>query len=298
MNTLKKILSRLVGNANTLSNNVLFIDFTGSHEKGQYLSQLFYWSGKTKMKDGFFAKSYADWYEEIRIKEHSIRRYTKEFKSFGWLETKVVKFNKVPTLHYKLDQDKLITALVTFCDTDNLRPSHGARVDPDNLQGSREPDTVQGSINRDLHRLHTERERAHEKENNIQPKQNNNPPKVALKGSLDINPLKYESTAIFFANQLQKTFPTSIKELQNIVGGKIGEHIKSYFRNLQKKDEWYQLQEPDESRMNSWISKHYAGVEMWLKNEKKFWPTKEDKNKVRYEAPKNVFTADQLKKSA
>lgn len=129
MKRVKELLSRLIGNENILSNNVLFIDFTGSHEKGQFLSQLFYWSTRSKRKDGWFAKKYEDWYTEIRLKDYSVRRYTKQFTEQGFLETKFKKFNNVPTIHYRLDEDKLIELLLTFCEGDKLLGSHSVRVE-------------------------------------------------------------------------------------------------------------------------------------------------------------------------
>ena len=275
MNTLKKILSKLVGNANILSNNVLLIDFTGSHEKGQFLSQLFYWSSRTKMEDGFFAKSYTDWFEEVRIKEHSIRRFAKEFKEAGWLETKVKKFKNVPTLHYKLDQDKLISALVTFCDHDNLRPSHGARVEPDNLQGSREPDNLQGSINIDLHRLQTESEGApaHEEEDQKSdpPKQQKNePPKVAPKGSAPDEPVKLPDELAFdyLLEYFQKNshFLDAIKS-DSGYNGKIAGVLKDYLNDKQEKGEWHFLtiKDADHQQHWHWIGQVKSGVTRWAK---------------------------------
>ena len=137
MINIKNILSRLIGSENVLSNNILFIDFTGSHEKAQFLSQLFYWSSRTKNPDGWFAKKYSEWFSEIRIKEHSLRRFTKEFVNQGFIETKFKKWNNVPTLHYKLDQDLLIQALSDFCEANKLSGSQIVRVDANKLSGSR-----------------------------------------------------------------------------------------------------------------------------------------------------------------
>lgn len=151
---IKDILSRVIGNDNILSNNILFIDFTGSHAKGQFLSQLFYWSSKAQGRDGWFAKSYDDWYGEIRVNEQSIRRYAKEFSQKGFLDTKVKKFKGVPTLHYRIDLDKLIHELCRYVDstkkeTPEAPAQTGSAPDPDNLIGSQndssDPDNLMGS---------------------------------------------------------------------------------------------------------------------------------------------------------
>lgn len=107
---MKELLSRLIGQQNTLTVNVLFIDFTGSHQKALFLSQLFYWCSKKE----WIAKTREEWFNEIRISEISIRRFTKEFEEKGFLKTKVKKFNGNPTKHYSLDFDVLIEQLTQF----------------------------------------------------------------------------------------------------------------------------------------------------------------------------------------
>lgn len=153
---IRDLLDRLIGTRNTLSNNILFIDFTGSHEKAQLLSQMWYWSSRTKIPGGWFCKTYEDWFDEIRIKEHSVRRYVKEFIKSKFLETTFKKFGGVPKLHYRLDRDALIEQLLKFCEADNLQPSQIASVEADNLQPF-EADNVIASINIDLeHRIKTD----------------------------------------------------------------------------------------------------------------------------------------------
>lgn len=146
MKNIKEILAALIGNENTLSTNVLFIKYTGSHAKAVFLGQLFYWSSKMQKKGGWFAKSYDDWMNEVYIEERTLRRYANEFKDAGLLETTVKKFGGVPTLHYRLDIDQLIAKLGEFVGADNLSGGHGVRVDADNLSGSKEADNVSGSI--------------------------------------------------------------------------------------------------------------------------------------------------------
>jgi hypothetical protein len=132
----KTILKELIGNENTLSNNVLFIDFCGGmHGKAQFLSQLFYWQGKSKRADGYFYKRYEEWEAEIRVPKHSLMRYSKDFQEAGFLETKIKKANGFPVVHYHLDVDRLLQSLVTFCDNRKLQ---FATMESDNLQLSAE----------------------------------------------------------------------------------------------------------------------------------------------------------------
>jgi uncharacterized phage protein (TIGR02220 family) len=150
----KAVLSRLIGNANVLSNNVLFIDYCGgNHSKAQFMSQLFYWQSKVTRKDGYFFKTYEEWNNEIRVPKHSLLRYSKEFKELGLLETKTKKANGFPTVHYKLDVDLLVESLVTFC---NNGSSQFATNDSDNLQLTKDSDNLQLTSNRDYQRLQTD----------------------------------------------------------------------------------------------------------------------------------------------
>lgn len=149
----KEVLSRLVGTSNVLSNNVLFIDFCeGSHGKAQFLSQLFYWQTRTTRKDGFFFKTYDEWYKEIRLPKHSVARYANSFKKSGFLKTKTQKANGFPTVHYQLDVEKLIALLVAFC---NNGLEQIATIDSDNLQLSKDSDNLQLSTNIEYHRIQT-----------------------------------------------------------------------------------------------------------------------------------------------
>jgi hypothetical protein len=150
----KVILRELIGNENTLSNNVLFIDFCGGmHGKAQFLSQLFYWQSRTKRADGFFYKTYDEWQSEIRVAKYSVMRYSKEFQSEGFLKTKVKRANGFPTVHYQMDIDKLLESLVAFCDNRKLQ---SATIDSDNLQLTIDSDNLQLTSNIDYHKIQTE----------------------------------------------------------------------------------------------------------------------------------------------
>lgn len=176
---IKDLLGHLIGTKNTLSNNILFIDFTGSHEKAQLLSQIWYWSSRTKIKGGWVCKTHAEWFDEIRVKSHSVRRFTKEFCEMGFLESKLKKFDGVPKPHYRLDTDELIRQLVTFCEGNKLSPSQNVTLEPDKLLSSIEGDTKLPSTNINLfHRLNTEsKENAPAKtEKETQPKGSENTP--------------------------------------------------------------------------------------------------------------------------
>ena len=46
----------------------------GDHLAALLLSQILYWSDRTSDPDGWFAKSYADWHDEVALTERQIKR--------------------------------------------------------------------------------------------------------------------------------------------------------------------------------------------------------------------------------
>lgn len=88
-----------------------YIDISGDLIAGTLLSQIMYWfsndkNGKSKVriyKDGFFwlAKGRNDWVEEIRISPKQYDNAIKKLKDKRFVETKLYKFNAVPTTHIR-----------------------------------------------------------------------------------------------------------------------------------------------------------------------------------------------------
>ena len=84
-------IKSLVGQANILTIPRVFIDYTGDLESALLLSQVIYWSDKTKRPDGFIYKTYAEWQEETGLNEYAIRKAANRLKRLGILETEVHK---------------------------------------------------------------------------------------------------------------------------------------------------------------------------------------------------------------
>lgn len=88
-----------------------YIDIAGDLIAGTLLSQIMYWfsldkNKKSKIrifKDGnyWLAKGREDWYEEIRISPKQYDTAVKKLKEKGLVETKLYKFNAVPTTHIR-----------------------------------------------------------------------------------------------------------------------------------------------------------------------------------------------------
>jgi hypothetical protein len=252
LSDLKVVLDRLVGNANIISNNVLFIDFTGSHEKAQLLTQMWYWAGKTKDRQGWFYKTYKEWHEETRIPEHSVRRFVKAFCDQGFLFVKFAKVGKAPVLHYRLDKDILIGLLVTFCQADTVRPLHGASLDPDNLQPSQEANNLQASIYRDTENTNRESTPAQISDLNTYPSRNTN--------ETATDPTAYLSAIELFKREaaaVKLTYPAAF--------------LEPYFLHKQQKGDFYGISAPvGETDTRRWLSKHYAGLQAWAKRQPQF----------------------------
>lgn len=107
----------------------------GDHKAAILLSQILYWSDKTKDKDGWFYKSYADWQLETGLSETQVRRIVngdprvkapqRILRELG-VETRVrkVKHTGAPTLHYRIHQERFLAALQAFLDPEHCEGSN------------------------------------------------------------------------------------------------------------------------------------------------------------------------------
>lgn len=80
-----------------------YIDLTGDLNAALLLSQIVYWSDRTQNEEGWFAKSYPEWQEELGLSEYQIRRAAKRLETLG-VTTKIKKFGGAPTVHYRLNK--------------------------------------------------------------------------------------------------------------------------------------------------------------------------------------------------
>lgn len=104
------LLAQFSGQGNTLTIPVPYVKLTGSIEGGLLLNQIVYWSDRTKMQEGWFAKSYDEWEAEIFLTRRTVSRLVGILRRIG-VETKIRRFNGSPTLHYRLDRQKFENAL-------------------------------------------------------------------------------------------------------------------------------------------------------------------------------------------
>jgi len=97
--------------------------FMGSLEGGVFLSQLIFWSDKSKRKDGWFYKKHEEWQTETMLSQYKVNKYTEQLVNLGVLEFKLKKANGSPTCHYKFDYEKFHNLFIEFLTMDSLKTS-------------------------------------------------------------------------------------------------------------------------------------------------------------------------------
>ena len=107
----KKLIINFSGKDNVIPIPVIYIKLLGDYHTAAFLNQLVYWSDKTKRTDGYFYKTYKEWHEELRLSRYQIDKSISKLKELGLIETALKKANGAPTLHYKLNTDKLSTRI-------------------------------------------------------------------------------------------------------------------------------------------------------------------------------------------
>jgi hypothetical protein len=124
-----ELFRRFAGQINTITIPRPYIDLCGGdHLAALLLSQILYWSDRTENPDGWFAKSYEQWHEELAMTQYQVIRAIKgdrrnknrhpSLTDFG-VETKLLpsKFHRgSPTLHYRVNLSKLELAVINFVD--------------------------------------------------------------------------------------------------------------------------------------------------------------------------------------
>lgn len=118
---IKALIAQTSGQKNTLTIPKIYVELTGDLTTALLLNQIVFYSDKSKRNDGYFYKTYKDWEQEILLTERQIRNSANKLKKMGLIETKVMKANGSPTVHYKLDYDKLVDSILTKCQIRNLQ---------------------------------------------------------------------------------------------------------------------------------------------------------------------------------
>lgn len=130
---ISSIITQFSGQNNIIPIPTIYIRITEDYPSAALLNQMIYWSDRTSRKDGYFYKSYNEWYEELHLTEYQVRRATKKLKSFGFVNTALKKANGAPTLHYKVDTKEVSEWILKKLQNGNLRNS---RMDSEETQES------------------------------------------------------------------------------------------------------------------------------------------------------------------
>lgn len=113
------LISESSTNSNILAIPVILIDYCeGDLQAAMLLSQLIYWTDKTK--DGWIYKTYSEWYNEIRLSEYQTRRAKKKLEKMGVLKTKIKKANGNPTVHYKIVKQQFLDSIIKILQKHSL----------------------------------------------------------------------------------------------------------------------------------------------------------------------------------
>jgi hypothetical protein len=111
INLNKEIIALFSGQTKTITTPKLYIELTQSYTQANVLNQCIYWSNKSKLNNGWFYKTYNEWFEEIHINERTLRRIFKKLEKKGFILTKIKKVKGVNTLHIFMNVDFLIDCI-------------------------------------------------------------------------------------------------------------------------------------------------------------------------------------------
>lgn len=109
----KVLIAQMSEPKNTLTIPKIYVELTGDLTTALLLNQIVFYSNESERNDGYFYKTYKEWEEETLLTERQVRNSVNKLKKMGLVETKVMKANGSPTVHYKLDFDKLVDSILT-----------------------------------------------------------------------------------------------------------------------------------------------------------------------------------------
>ncbi|MGI8542903.1 MAG: hypothetical protein ACR2MD_05415 [Aridibacter sp.] len=114
MLNLTQILASFTGKDSVIPIPRPFLRWLGDYNQSALLTQIIYWTPRTKNVDGWFFKTYEDWNDELCLSKYQVSKAVKKLKKLGVIDTKIKKANGNPTLHYRLIQEKFEEVFVEF----------------------------------------------------------------------------------------------------------------------------------------------------------------------------------------
>lgn len=111
------ILREASGHSSRISIERVYIEAMGKDVLGGlFVSQLVFWSGKGKRRDGWFYRKADEWLEKDYINRYQLDKYTETCVNAGWLETKNMRANGAPTRHYRINQAAFVEWVNQYAD--------------------------------------------------------------------------------------------------------------------------------------------------------------------------------------
>jgi len=104
-NTITNLIYSISGQKAILAVPRVFVEMVGSLNTAFFLSQALYWSDRGK--HGWFYKTYTDWEAELALSKYQVRQAVAVLKKRGVIETKVKKAAGNPTVHYRMNINRL-----------------------------------------------------------------------------------------------------------------------------------------------------------------------------------------------
>lgn len=128
----RRILSEFTGQRRGVFVHKIFIEMTGDLNAAAMLSQILYWSDKTKNPEGWFYKTTDEWQDEIGISYAQQRRAYKIIKPLG-IQHRLKRVESGATkAHYRVDWDTFVEKTAQHLDFQLSRKSEKLNPITDN----------------------------------------------------------------------------------------------------------------------------------------------------------------------
>ena len=128
--SIKQLVSKYSGQANIITIPRIYLDLLeGDYPAAALLNQIVYWSDKSKLPGGWFYHSRLEWLSELCLTYFQIKRATKKLLDNHWIECHVKRANGAPTTHYRVNMDKLTTAINKFLEIQETRNSRNLTIE-------------------------------------------------------------------------------------------------------------------------------------------------------------------------
>ena len=104
------------------------------YEAAVFLSQIIYWSDKSYLEDGWIYKTYAEWEQELFIKERKLRRLKDYLVAKGYIEMKILQRSGTPVCHWRVMVKVIDSLLMLYSGKKQEDPQNHDAHDSDEKQ--------------------------------------------------------------------------------------------------------------------------------------------------------------------